>query len=170
MTDPLPQPLFTKPLKVFLALVLVIVTTAIVTRHPNPDLDGAIELLADGDLDHDERERMLLLVKELAFDASALRHRWAGTLATVALQDRSGFEAMQGRLGDGTARVLPLEQCEWLALGDVLLANLHRAMMAEASEEKSLASIKWGQVAAQARMTGNRLAAELAAAAGQRLK
>ena len=47
--------LLTVPLVLFLALVLALVSGAMFTRHPSPDLDGSMQLLADGDLDFEER-------------------------------------------------------------------------------------------------------------------
>ena len=160
----------TAPLAVFLVVVLGIVATAWMFRHPSPDLDGSIEMLADGDLDQQERSRMLLRVKGLAVNSASLRQRWAGALAAISLQDRTAFEAFEATLGDGQARVLPAEQCDWLAMGDVVLANVHLAMTAEASGDKDRALRKWGQVREQARVTANGLAGELAKAAEQRLQ
>jgi hypothetical protein len=170
MSEQASDRVLTAPLALFLVVVLGIVATAVVLRHPSPDLDGSIELLADGDLDHRERQRMLLRVAELAIDAGNLRQRWAGALAAISLQDRAAFEALEATLGDGQARVLPIDQCEWLAMGDVVLANVHLAMTAEASGNNERALFKWGQVRAQARITANALAGELAKAAEQRLR
>ncbi|MGK0300200.1 MAG: hypothetical protein ACI89X_001068 [Planctomycetota bacterium] len=170
MSEQVPDRVLTAPLVVFLALVLGIVATAMVLRHPRPDLNGSIEMLADGDLDRRERQRMLLRVVELAKDGGDLRQRWAGALAAISLQDRASFEAFELSLGAGPARLLPADQHEWLAMGDVVLANVHLAMTAEASGNKQLALSKWGQVGAQARVTANALAGELAKAAEQRLQ
>lgn len=160
MSKPDPERVLTKPLVAFLVLVAAVVVVSIVTRHPRVDLEGAIELLADGDLDHQERQRMLLQTMDLAQQATSLRQRWAGLLAAVALQDRQAFAVLEARLGVGAA--LPEEEREWVALGDPLLANVLAAMCAQASENKTLARVKWAQVAAQARMTGHAFAAELA--------
>lgn len=170
MSEQAPDRVLTAPLVAFLVVVLGIVVTAMALRNPSPDLDGSIELLADGDLDQRERQRMLLRVVELAKDSNDLRQRWAGALAAISLQDRASFEALEATLGAGQARVLPADQCEWLAMGDVVLANVHLAMSAEASGSKALALTKWGQVGAQAKVRANALADELAKAAVQRLK
>ena len=165
MTAPAAEPLLTAPLKAFLLLVFACLATAVWLRNPTPDLDGAIKMLADGDLDRDERERMLLRVKDLAENAQSPRQRWAGVLAAVSLGDADSFAVLAPKLGSGKASILPAEQCEWLDLGESLLANVRIAMMAEASEDSAVARTKWGQVAAQARVTGNGFAGYLAAAA-----
>ena len=170
MTEPAPDRVLTAPLVIFLVVVLGIVATAIVLRHPSPDLDGSIEMLADGDLDKRERDRMFLRVIELVGADSDLRQRWAGTLAAISLQDRAAFDRIESTLGDGEARVLPADQQKWLAMGDVVLANVHLAMTAEAAGDKEFALVKWAQVEAQARVTANGLAGELAKAATQRLR
>lgn len=170
MSEQAPDRVLTAPLVAFLVVVIGIVVTAMVLRHPSPDLDGSIELLADGDLDHRERQRMLLRVVELAKDGGDLRQRWASALAAISLQDRVAFEVLEATLGAGQKRLLLADQCEGLAMGDVVLANVHLAMTAEASGSKEVALTKWGQVGAQARITANALAGELAKAAEQRLK
>ena len=160
----------TAPLVVFLAVVLGVVTAAMWFRHPTPDLNGSIQMLADGDLDQSERERMLLRVIELADGSEDLRQRWAATLACISLQDRESYAVFEATLGTDEARVLPSDQHEWLAMGDVVLANIHLAMTAEATANKLLALKKWGQVEQQGRVTGNAFAGELARAAQQRLR
>jgi len=144
MIEQAPERLLTAPLVVFIVLVLGVVTAAIASRSPRPDLDGAIALLADGDLDQHERQPMLLHVTELAKHSESLRHRWAGALAAVAMRDRVRFDALEVRLGTGADRVLPAEQCEWLSLGDAVILNVRLAMMSEASGDKGLALTKWG--------------------------
>ena len=170
MSQQASERLLTVPLVLFLVLVLALVSGAILTRHPSPNLDGSIQLLADGDLDFEERKRILLRLVDLAKEADAKRQLWAGLLAAVILQDRASFREMDARLGVGLARLLPEADLEWLMLGDVVVANVYLAMVAEASGDKQVARTKWGQVAAQARMTGYVFAGELAAAAKQRLQ
>ena len=156
--------LWTGPLLAFLLAVGSVVGFAVATRHPTPDLEGAIELLADGDLDGDERERMLLRLKDLASSAETARGRWAGLLAAVAIGDRQAFDELDRALGEGADRAPPAGRRHWLDLGDPLLANVSTALLAEAEGAGDVALAAWRQVAAQARMTGNRLAAGLAAA------
>ncbi|HEB54270.1 MAG TPA: hypothetical protein ENI87_13540 [bacterium] len=150
----------TAPLLVCLLMVAAVVGCAVLTRHPTPPLGGAIEMLADGDLDHDERERMLQRTLELASEADTPRALWAGLLAAIALQDRERYAAFDARLD----RRVPLapEQLRFLDLGDPLLANVLAAGMAQAAGDSDRAALRWRQVAAQARMTGNSFAAELA--------
>ena len=168
MTEPTTERVLTTPLKIFLAMVLVGVVVALWTRHPKPDLDGAIAMLADGYLDAEERYRMLLHLSDLAVDAESLRQRWAGVSAAVGLRDQARLDAAESRLPTGAARALPAEACEWLGLGDVLVANVQAAMMAEAVGDKELTVSKWAQVAAQARLRGNAFAAALARTAALR--
>ena len=159
MTETPADPLLTKPLAAFLLVVATGLGWAAVTRYPSPDLEGCIELLADGDLDHKEREHVLARAAALAEGAS-LRGRVAGCLAALALERRASFDGYQ----DALERVGELEAAgqRWLDLGDPLLANVLRASSLELTDAAAAEHV-WSQVQAQARMVGNRLAAELAA-------
>jgi len=170
MTTQTPDRLLTAPLVVFLLLVLGVVGAAFAFRHESPDLEGAIELLADGDFDRRERDRMLLRLIDLGESAGDLRGRWAATLAAVSVRDREAFDRLEARLGEGAERVLPAERQQWLALGDAALQNVLAAMMTEASGDAPGALIRWRRVAAQARLTANPVAASLAAEAQKRLQ
>ena len=127
-------------------------------------------ILADGDLDRSERDQMLSRVVALGESSERLRGRWAAALAAVALQDRAAFDRAESRLGGGGDRIVPAPQQLWLSLGDSLLANLFAAMQAEAAQDRSAATKKWGQVAVQARYTGNAVAAKLAEEARLRIE
>jgi hypothetical protein len=174
--------LVTAPLLVFAGIVLGVVTIGLVTRHPRPGLDGAIELLADGDLDGDERRRMLARTLELARQApqaaQSARHHFAGLMAAAALQDHEAFAALSERWAERWAEPAPTAQQmaaallpdEWLALGDPLLANLKAATCAELAGDGDAAQREWRRVAAVARMTGNDFVSGLAEAAAQRLR
>lgn len=170
MSDSEPQRLLTAPLVVFLLLVAGIVGGALAFRTETPDLEGAVELLADGDLDRAERDHMLLLIMELGESATGLRGRWAAALAAVAMADREAFDRLESRLGNGPERVLPVERQKWLSLGDPVLANLLAAMLAEAAGDRGVAVTKWRQVGAQSRLTANPVSARLAEEALLRLK
>ena len=170
MSHPAPQRLLTAPLVVFLSLVSVIVVGALVNRAETPDLEGAIELLADGDLDRRERDQMLLRVRDLGESSGALRGSWAAALAAISMRDRAAFDRLESRLGVGAERLLPAHRRQWLSLGDPVLANVLEAMLAEAAGESAEALTKWHQVAAQSRLTANRVAARLAEEARIRLK
>jgi len=170
MTDSNPQRLLTVPLAVFLLVTVGTLFGALVLRTEEPDLEGAIELLADGDLDREERDRALSLVVELGSAADRLRGRWAAVLAAVALQDRAAFDRCEQRLGRAHERIVPAERQKWLSLGDSLLANMLAAMLAEASEDREGALRHWRQVALQSRFVGNPVAAELAKEGQARLQ
>jgi hypothetical protein len=161
--------LITTPLAVFLLLSVGTVLGALALRVERPALEGAIERLADGDLDRSERDQMLSRVVALGESSERLRGRWAAALAAVALQDRAAFDRAESRLGGGD-RIVPAPQQLWLSLGDSLLANLFAAMQAEAAQDRSAATEKWGQVAVQARYTGNAVAAKLAEEARLRIE
>ena len=88
-------------------------------------------------------------------------------LASLALQDRAAFADAVAAL-DAVAELAP-DELRWLDLGDPLLANVLRARRLEV-EDRADAKRVWGQVAAQARMVGNRVAAEQAVAAATRLQ
>lgn len=170
MTTPTPDRLLTAPLVVFLLLVFGVLAAALAFRHESPDLEGAIELLADGDFDRDERDRMLLYLIDLGESSDDLRGRWAATLAAVSVRDREAFDRLEARLGKGAERLLPVERQQWLDLGDAALQNVLAAMMTEARGDLVEALIRWRRVAAQARLTANPVAASLAAEAQARLR
>jgi hypothetical protein len=159
MTETPAERLLTKPLAAFLLVVATGLGWAAATRYPSPDLEGCIEQLADGDLDQKEREHVLARAAALA-EGAALRGRVAGCLAALALEQRAPFEAHE----DALARAGELEAAgrRWLDLGDPLLANVLRASSLDLTDAAA-ANHVWSQVQAQARMVGNRLAAELAA-------
>ncbi len=169
MSELAPQRLLTAPLVLFLLVVIAIVAGALANRAETPDLEGAIELLADGDLDRDERDQILLRIIVLGESDSTLRGRWAATLAAVALRDRAAFDRLESRLEPGTKRVLPANRMRWLSLGDAVLANVLAAMLAEAAGDPTQALTKWQQVAAQSRLTANGVSAKLAEEAEVRL-
>jgi len=162
MNDAPRERLLTGPLVAFALLVAGVVGWAVTTRHPSPDLDGAVELLADGDLDRDERERMLRRILDLAPEAETLRQRWATVLAAVSLADAEAFAALEPTLGEGGSRVLPPAERQWLDLGDALLANVLAAMSHEAAGDREAALVRWRQVREQARLTHQTFAGELA--------
>ncbi len=161
---------FTLPLTGFLVAVTVIVGSGLRSMYPSPDVDGAILLLADGDLDGDERRRMLRITIEGALHSQSVAHRWAGLLAAVVLEDRAAYQALLAPLGTGPVpTVVPAESDrELLHLGDAMLGNLLLAMIAEAAGDRPGALHRWRQVAAQSRLTARSFAAELAAAGVRR--
>jgi hypothetical protein len=170
MSDSDEQPILTRSLMAFLLFVVAALSIGLFTRESASDLPSAIALLSDGDLDQAERQRMLLRVLELSKETDPLHERWASLLAAVALEESEEFAILEARLGSGPARILAPEFHEESALGDPVLRNVLSAMLAEASEEKDVAVVRWGQVVAQARMTGNQFAKGLASTALQRLR
>ena len=150
----------------FLLLVVSVVGVSVAGRFQSPGIEGCIELLADGDLDLEERQRTLRRTASLGADSDA-RGQVAGCLAALALQDRAAFADAVAAL-DAVAELAP-DELRWLDLGDPLLANVLRARRLEV-EDRAGAKLAWGQVAAQARMVGNRVAREQAVAAAARLQ
>ena len=98
---------------------------------------------------------------------SDARGRVAGCLAALALEDRAAFADAAAAL-DAVTELTP-DELRWLDLGDPLLANVLRARRLEEGDRAGAKRV-WGQVAAQARMVGNRVAAERAVAAAERLQ
>jgi|RhiMethySRZTD1v2_1073278.scaffolds.fasta_scaffold02032_5 hypothetical protein len=162
--------ILTWPLVLFLVAVALIVGFGLRGKYPTPDVDGAILMLADGDLDGIERQRMLQITLDGALASKSVTHAWAGMLAAVALEDRAGYAMLLARLGSGPVPAdVPAEaDRELLHLGDPLLGNLMQAMIAEAAGDKARCKHIWGQVAVQCRFWGRTFAAELAEAAKQR--
>ena len=161
----------TCPLVAFLAAVLLVVGYGLVTGNPRPDLAGAVSLLGDGDLDGEERLRMLERVRALAAAVDTDFAHWAGLLACIELADRAGHSAAVAALGGEPCRRLPaLAERRFLHQGNPMLANVFAAAVAEGAGDLVEARAKWQQVAVQARLTAKPWPGELAAAALARLQ
>lgn len=160
----------TVPLAVFLTLVAGVLAFAAWQRLREPTPDEAIVLLADGDLDREERQAVLEVLVEQGARSSRVAHRWAGMLAAVALERRDAFEAaLDGLQGPGPGMQRPANvDLEFLDLGDPLLHNILHALLAEAQADRPAGLRRWRQVEAQCQLMNRPLAAELAAAGIQR--
>ena len=90
---------FTWPLAVFLAGVTAVLSGAAFAKLRSPAVDEAVRLLADGDLDGEERTGMLRHLLAGALRSSEPREHWAGLLAAVSLGDGDGHAALQARIG-----------------------------------------------------------------------
>lgn len=155
----------------FLALVATAVGFGLRQKYPAPDFAGTVRLLADGDLDHHERKRQLERVSDLAGAMEGAEPRWVAMLAAVALQDAGRLAKAVAALGGLPPKQAPAAaEREFLPLGDPMLGNVANALLAEVEGDRARAGTKWRQVAVQARMVGNPVAAELAAAAAERLR
>ena len=155
----------------FLALVAVVVVAGLRQKYPSPDLPGTVLLLADGDLDHGERVRQLGRAFAQASAMEGAEPRWVAFLAAVALRDAEGVAMAVAALGGLPPKQVPAPtEREFLHLGDPMLGNIAAALQAEVDGDRARADTKWRQVAVQARMVGNPVAAELAAAAVERLR
>jgi hypothetical protein len=162
--------ILTWPLAAFLVAVALIVGFGLRSKYPTPDVDGAILMLADGDLDGTERQRMLHIALDGALASKSVAHAWAGMLAAVALEDRADYAILLARVGSGPVPTeVPAEaDRELLNLGDPLLGNMMQAMIAEAKGDKARSGPIWRQVAVQCRLWARPFAAELAEAALKR--
>lgn len=154
---------FGPALTTFLVVVAAVLLVASYYRYPRPDLDGCVRMLADGDLDFDERQRILRRAIGLAQADDRPRAAWIGALAAVALPDRDAYESFAPRLASAE---VPAES-RWLDLGDPVVGNVLEALRHARAGQLEDARREWRQVAAETRLTGNRLAAELAARALQ---
>lgn len=163
---------FTWPLVVFLLAVATFDVVAWWRRGLLPGPAEAIELLADGDLDGDERGRVLRGLRDAGRGSAVVVEQWGALLASIALDDRAAHEALRTALGGpGPATKLPpLAERELLHLGDPLLGNVFAAMVAEAAGDREVAVREWQQVATQCQLMQRPLAAELAADALRRLR
>jgi hypothetical protein len=162
--------LFTLPLVLFLLGVAGVIAYGLWQRQRVPGPDELIMLLADGDLDRAERDRLLRFTIDAAKSSDDVAHRWAGMLAAVSLGDQEAYAALRARLGGESAPPTPppAERREFLHLGDPMLANVLAAMVAEAAGDRTDALRRWRQVAAQCYFMARPLAADLAAAGIQR--
>ena len=172
-SEPTPAPrqrVLTLPLVVFLVGVLLVLGYAARLALVPPTAAQAIVLLADGDADAEERQRLLRILVQQGQVSPSIGERWAGAVAAVALEDRDGLAAVRHGLGDGDVlKPLPASQeREFLHLGDPLLGNLAAAWLAEAAGDREAALMHWRQLAGQCWFVLHPLAAELAAAGVQR--
>ncbi|MCA8975667.1 MAG: hypothetical protein KDC98_13175 [Planctomycetes bacterium] len=152
-------------------LLSIVLAVAAWDRFAEPGLTEAVRQLADGDLDGDERRRVLAALVRGGASSPDPGPQWIGLLAAVALEDREAHRLASLRLGGRDAIQLPEGmRPEYFDLGDPLLGNFDLATRAEAAGERDRARVLWRQVAAQSRLVPNRLAAELAAAAIERLR
>ena len=163
---------FTPALVVFLAAVLLIDGIALWRRSVLPGPAEAIVLLGDGDLDGDERRRVLRALVDEGSASSVVAERWGALLAAVALEDREAHAAVVAALGGvGSAMQVPaVADREFLHLGDPLLGNIFAALIAEAEGQRAEAVRKWRQVETQCQLMIRPFAKELAAAALRRLE
>lgn len=163
----------TPALTFFLVATAVVLVTSLQHKYQRPPLATAVVLLADGDLDGQERERMLRVVLAAAVTSSdeQVRELWAGLLAAAALEDAPNYERMRARLGGGAVpdRAPPPEQRSDLDLGDPIVRNLAAALFAERDGDLDAARAAWGRVRAQCKLSARPFCAALAEAARVRL-
>jgi hypothetical protein len=163
--------LFTRPLTIFLTVVAVLAASGLWQKQPRPDLAGGVRLLADGDLDGEERLRMLQRVLAQAAGAENVTEHWAGLLAAVSLADREGWQRHLRALGGGDrpTAVPPPAERTFLDLGDRMLGSVLAAGVAEVAGDNAGAKQHWSSVQTHARLSGHAFGRELATAALQRL-
>ncbi len=161
--------LITLPLAVFLVVVVATVAWNLRQRFAPVSVAEAIALLADGDLDGAERERVLRGM--LAGAAHDARERWAVLLAAVALEDRAAYAQARAALaaGGGAIEVPPPAARAALHLGDAILGNVMAASVAEIAGDRAEARARWQLVATQGTLARQAFAVELALAGSKRL-
>lgn len=163
--------ILTGPLTVFLLAVAGVLAMALVLHLQRPSAAAAVLQLADGDLDGSEREQALQILVEQGAKATTPHDRWASLLAAVALSDAPAYQRLiTGYGGDPRTFELPTaDGRRFLGLGDDRIANLAAAMWAEAEGDLDGARRRYRQLATECELAPNALAAQLAAAALQRL-
>jgi hypothetical protein len=132
------------------------------SRHRQPDLGEALRLLADGDLDGDERGTVLRRIQQLALSATDPTARWASWLASIALEERG--------LGPSPATAPPAADLPFLDLGDPVLGHVIAASLAELAGDRAQALQRWQAVERQGWLSSRIVARELAAEASRRLR
>ncbi len=161
----------TRPLTVFLVAVAVVLLVSLRDKFPRPPLAEAAVLLADGDLDGIERQRMLRITVDGALRSTDSTDLWVGMLAAVALDDADLFARLRSLLGSGELpdSAPPPTQRARLDLGDPVVANVAAAMLAELDGDLDTARTMWRRVNAQCRLSHRPVAASLVAQAHRRL-
>jgi methionine-rich copper-binding protein CopC len=166
MADPVAprERILTAPLLTFLTAVAVTLAVGAALRTPRPDASGAIALLADGDLDGDERAAVLRRLVDLvdADPRAPVPQLWAATMAAVLIEDRAAHARLSARVPDGPAAQVPAPLRAPLALGDAMLANLLHAELAARAGDPAATTLARRQFAAQARLRGHPFALTLA--------
>lgn len=157
-----PERLLTRPLIGFLALVALALAASLASRWQRPDLPATLRCLADGDLDGAERVPMLRRLRQLAPATAGPTAKWAEWLAAIALEV------------PGTGSVPPAEpptaaDRPFLGLGDPVLDAACAAGLAESAGDRPAALAQWQLVLVRSRLSRRAFAADLAAAAVQRL-
>lgn len=156
---------------VFLGLVAAAMVAGLRQKYPTPDFAGGVAMLADGDLDHDERGRMLRRTFDFAMTLQGDQSQWIALLAAIGLDDAERLDQALARCGGLPPRTAPVAaEREVLALGDPMLGNVANALLAEVAGDRDQARTLWGQVDVQGRMVGNGAARQLAAGAATRLR
>ena len=168
-----PDRVFRWPLVVFLTAVAGVVGGGWWANQRLPGVGEGVCWLADGDLDAEERRRVLGAVVAGAQHSDDPAARWAGLMAAVALGDRAGYSAVAAPLqGPGpTLKVVPKPMHRsMLHLGEPMLGNLARGLLAEVDGDRAAAVVAFRQVLAQGRFVAMPLAVELATAGLERLR
>lgn len=172
-TDARPDRVFRWPLVVFLVAVGGVVGGGFWANQRLPGVAEGVSWLADGDLDAEERQRVLRAVLAGAQRSDEPAERWAGMMAAVALGDRAAYGAVAAPLlGPGsTLKVAPKHvQRSMLHLGEPMLGNLARGLLAEVDGDHAGAAVAFRQVLAEGRFVALPLAVELATAGLERLR
>jgi hypothetical protein len=166
----LSRQVLTGPLVAFLLLVAGLLVAPSARGLLPSTLRENVQLLADGDLEHEERRRCLQRI----LDAALAEDRLFGAMAAAGLEDRQAFDrlAEQG-LPPGLGRIAEAGGAELralLGLGDPVLAGLLDAALLEAGGELPAASRRYEQLELSSRLFHNDLVQELAVAGQRRLR
>lgn len=167
--------ILTRPLFAFLILLAAIGSHAAWDRFRAPAAAVTIRELADGDLDGAERARALRALVAAGAASARLEIQWAGLIAAVGLSDRVAYAAAWKQVGGSVSDLTGLRPPAAadrpdLGLGDAVLVGVAQATWLEAASQRDQARVRWRQVEAQCRIVPRPLAAELAAAAIERLR
>lgn len=155
-----------KALASWLVFVAAVLLAGAVSRLHRPGLDEGIALLADGDLDGEERVRTLRAMLPEALAGTGRRERLLAAAIALALDDGAAWQAACGaadapvpvEAGDGP--LLPL-----VDLGMPLIRTLFAARLAEQTGDAAAAKARYRQALAQARLAWSQLPERVAAAA-----
>lgn len=162
----------TVPLLAFLCAVGGIALSATFVRRARPDIDEALQLLADGDLERRERDRIWHAVRALALVSQSRAHWLAGAMAAVCLGDRQAFADLSARLGGGDPPVTGSDAAllEQACLGESCLWTLLQGWNAERAGRREEAAKAYRQAAAAAPLWRLPMAGELARQGAERVR
>lgn len=159
-----PEPLFTRPLVIFLVVVGLILLRCLDDRAGPKSHREVLIALGEGDLEGAERSVLLRRLVSAAHGRNERDRVVPAAMAAVALGDRERYAELLGGAAVPLSAADDVGILDTAALGDPLLRLLLAAMQAEVRGDRAAARSRYEQVERGSRLWHAPFAAELAAA------